>query len=210
MEQSPYILTYSNKQFHFLSDDVSEVDINDIAKALSQVNRYTGHTKMPYSVAEHSVHVASLLPPEYQLAGLLHDASEAYLNDISSPLKSLLPDYRAIEETVQNKILRHFGVTAEHMEDAEKHVKYADITLYFSELYNINPEEYAISKQNIPECDIFNKIEESPTLKLLPFFIPNTIAEGVFRKAFRMISNGIYLTQPFTSQADMTSFLLKR
>lgn len=91
----------------FSEDDIV---IEDIAHALSQIIRFTGHAKAPYTVAQHSLIVAELVPPEHRLWALVHDASEAYLGDVSSPLKSLLPDYREIEDRFQRIIAGRFGL----------------------------------------------------------------------------------------------------
>ena len=94
-------------------------NIDVIANALCYINRYTGHVGA-YSVAQHSLHVFAemqkLLPDDYemQLAALLHDATEAYLNDISKPLKDLLPDYRAIEDFYVGIIDEHFNINTGH------------------------------------------------------------------------------------------------
>jgi hypothetical protein len=61
-------------------------------------------------VAEHSIHVASLVPPEFALEGLMHDAAEAYIGDVTRPLKALLPEYRAIEERIERAIAERFGL----------------------------------------------------------------------------------------------------
>ena len=91
-----------------LSED--DIDIKDIAHALAHLVRFTGHANRPYSVAQHSMLVADLCPDEHRLWGLMHDASEAYLGDVSTPLKSLLPDYREIEERTQKIIAGRFGL----------------------------------------------------------------------------------------------------
>ncbi|MFW6039284.1 MAG: HD family hydrolase [bacterium] len=61
-------------------------------------------------MAEHSVRVSWICDPEDALWGLLHDAGEAYLNDIVRPAKTLLPDYQALEHRVLAKIARHYGL----------------------------------------------------------------------------------------------------
>jgi hypothetical protein len=66
---------------------VEDVHVEHIAHHLAQINRFTGAARRPYNVAQHSCLVARLLPPRLRLAGLLHDAHEAYTGDWSSPLK---------------------------------------------------------------------------------------------------------------------------
>lgn len=82
-----------------------KVEIMDIGHALSMLCRYTGHSTSFYSVAEHSVLVSHLVPPEFALEGLLHDAHEAYIGDIGSPLKSHLREFKGIDVAVQAHVL---------------------------------------------------------------------------------------------------------
>src|SRR5258706_13895138 len=82
-----WIETYSGKQFHILDPQLDEIELYDIAHALSMQCRYTGHCESFYSVAEHCVIVSMLVPKEMAIAGLFHDASEAYLTDEVSPVK---------------------------------------------------------------------------------------------------------------------------
>lgn len=93
---------------NLLSPDPASFKIEDIAHALAHLCRFTGHTKCFYSVAQHSVMVSYLVPEEDALLALLHDATEAYLGDVSSPLKALIPDYKKIEDNMSKAILLHF------------------------------------------------------------------------------------------------------
>jgi len=108
-----WMQTYSGKRFHPLSPRAEDIDIVDIAHALSMACRYGGHCKWHYSVAQHCVLVASKAPPEAKLHALLHDASEAYLGDVIRPLKhqEAMSDYRLAEHTLEAAINRKFLTT---------------------------------------------------------------------------------------------------
>jgi hypothetical protein len=85
-----WIQTFSGVQMHPLDPRPEDVRIDDIAHALSNLCRFTGHTRTFYSVAQHSVLVSRNVPPPAALLGLLHDAAEAYLSDIARPWKRYL------------------------------------------------------------------------------------------------------------------------
>lgn len=104
-----YIETVSGKKFYFLDPDPDSIDIYDIAHALAMNCRYTGHSDRFYSVAEHSWHMARMAPAGMGLAALLHDASEAYITDIASPIKQHLPDYQSMEDHLMQRISAKFG-----------------------------------------------------------------------------------------------------
>ncbi len=70
-----------------LDPGIEEIDILDIAHALSNICRFNGHVQKFYSVAEHSCHVHDLIPKPWQLGALMHDSSEAYLCDLPRPIK---------------------------------------------------------------------------------------------------------------------------
>ena len=109
------ITTYSGVHFWPLLPNADDILIEDIAHALSVQCRFGGHTRVFYSVAEHSVRVSQFCRPEDALWGLLHDASEAFLCDVPAPLKSLpaFEAYRAAEHTLQRIIAVRFGLPAE-------------------------------------------------------------------------------------------------
>lgn len=117
------IITYSNGWIHPLEPDPENIEIGDIAHALSNQCRFTGHTKEFYSVAQHSVIVSEWLEHRYDdmdpsygsevLWGLLHDASEAYLSDIARPVKNTEPlksVYHEAEDRLTRAIAEHFGL----------------------------------------------------------------------------------------------------
>lgn len=106
---SPYIETVSGKKFYFLDPDPEMIDIRDIAHSLSMQCRFTGHVTDFMSVAEHSVAVSLVCDKENELAGLLHDASEAYLSDIASPIKQQFMEYYAMEDKIMKVVAEKFG-----------------------------------------------------------------------------------------------------
>jgi len=73
--------------FDPLNPDPAGILIEDVAHALARQSRFLGHGDGSYSVAEHCVHVSRACEPEDALWGLLHDATEAYLGDLPTPLK---------------------------------------------------------------------------------------------------------------------------
>lgn len=124
----PFLWTASGKKFHFLNPREDEICIEDIAHALSRICRFGGHTSRFYSVGEHSIYVSFFagimeydrspigmrIKRQHALSGLLHDASEAYLGDMISPIKHGTGTgrcYAGLERTVQNAIANKYGVT---------------------------------------------------------------------------------------------------
>lgn len=118
----PEIQTYSGGVLNFDFPEEHQFSIYDIAHALSNICRFTGHTTSFYSVAQHCVLVSMIVPPSVALKGLLHDADEAYLGDVAAPLKALLPDYKAIEARVARALYTHFGLNPA----ADPLIKHAD------------------------------------------------------------------------------------
>lgn len=124
-----WIQTYTGRAFDLLDPQPDMVVVEDIAHALSNICRFTGHTRAFYSVAEHSVHVAEIVPEELHLQGLLHDAAEAYIQDIATPLKWLLPDYKLIEQRVWKAVAAKFNLP----DDLDQQVKDADLRMLLTE-----------------------------------------------------------------------------
>lgn len=115
MRNGDWIQTYTGRAFWPLDPCDYEVNIVDIAHALAMQCRFGGHCVQFYSVAEHSVNIATELarlgqPAEVCLWGLLHDASEAYLVDLPRPVKKNVPEYSAIEKRVMACVCRVYGL----------------------------------------------------------------------------------------------------
>ncbi|MBC8016880.1 MAG: phosphohydrolase [Sporomusaceae bacterium] len=143
------ILTYTNTLFYPLHPHVDEVKIEDIAHALSQMCRANGHFKTFYSVGQHSINCAREakargLSDRMQLACLLHDASEAYISDITRPVKCYLDEYRKIENNLQKVIYEKFDI--EYLTDEEyKEIQDIDNAL-------LDYEFKCLHHQGIYEC----------------------------------------------------------
>ena len=108
------ILTRSGKTIEFGNVRTDDIVIEDIAWALSNLCRFTGHTSTFYSVAQHSILCSQRLEgtPTEKLQALLHDGAEAYINDLSSPLKAhIRGKYMDLHEDFDKAICRKFGLT---------------------------------------------------------------------------------------------------
>lgn len=143
---NPVIRTFLGKNINPFKIELEDIHIEDIAHALALCNRFAGHTKRPISVAQHSVYVSmisgkhykdcpciSLVPsdscncgaPKFAKQGLLHDASEAYLGDVTKWIKHTeeMKEFRRIEDEVQRMIYHKFGCKFDvypEVEDADR------------------------------------------------------------------------------------------
>ena len=125
----PTILLHSGAYFDFDAPESSEFSIGDIARGLSHICRFAGQCDRFYSVAEHSVYVSQLVPEAHAFAALMHDAPEAFVGDMTKPLKSMCPDYQDVEKRVEHAVLARFGITL----PLDASVKEADIVMLATE-----------------------------------------------------------------------------
>lgn len=167
---SAWINTFSGKKLYPLNPDPKDICIKDIAHALSMCCRFTGHVKYFSSVAYHSVLVSLFCNPEDALIGLMHDASEYALTDISSPIKNsgCFEEYKKFEKNLQNIIYQKFcGTTIE-----PQSVKDADLSVLYTEardlLPNINPD-WHFKKEPLPIKIVSMSPEEAEKLFLNRF-----------------------------------------
>ena len=131
--------TYTGKNLDILNLTENEIDIKDIAKALSQICRYAGHIRNFYSVAQHCCHVLELVEDNH-LGALLHDASEAYVSDVPSPIKKRCPDLMEIENGIQDVISVKYRcqLNTKEIKEADRKI----LATEFRDLLHCDPAEY--------------------------------------------------------------------
>lgn len=136
------IKSYTGKTIHFnplTKFKVKDINIVDIAHSLSQKCRFSAHSPLFYSVAQHSCFVSTQCEPQYALWGLLHDASEAYLPDVPTPLK-YMPEmswFRDVEKKIQILICKRFDLPLKEPDE----VKIADKRMLYTEKRDLMKHE---------------------------------------------------------------------
>lgn len=131
--------------------DPERIFIDDIAQGLANICRFNGQCRSFYSVAEHSVAVSMLVETPYRLAGLLHDAAEAYLGDVPRPLK-YRPEYRYYrdaEEKLLDVIWRRFRIIREDFD----HVIVSDQLMLKAEMHQLMdiPAGHPLVVEKLPQ-----------------------------------------------------------
>lgn len=124
----------SGEYFDFLDPREEMIKVEDIAWGLARACRFGGQMKRTldfYSVAQHSVVVASMVPPELRWAALFHDAAEAYIGDMIGPVKQLFPEFKALEKRIEAVIFNSFGIET----PLSPEIKEADLRALRSEQY---------------------------------------------------------------------------
>jgi len=142
--EGAWITTYTGIKFHFLNPQPDEICIEDIAHHLSLLCRFTGACREFYSVGEHSIRVAKIVPDKLKVSALLHDATEAYMNDISRPVKYT----HKLEETealIMEAIIKKYKITPY----APK-IKEADDILMATEARDLMPTTENWAKLSTP------------------------------------------------------------
>jgi hypothetical protein len=165
-----YIITFTGKKVCLGGPSRDSLDIDDIAHALANIPRFNGHLDTRYSVAEHSLFVMKLVRKytssiRVLRAALMHDASEAYLGDMSTPLKLMCPDYRTIEKNFEEQLAIKFnynGLPEEHLQT----IKMCDFQALQIEAecyhYHLhNQERWAWADQQVPTPQPFSTAEDA-------------------------------------------------
>lgn len=112
-----HIRTFTKRMVDPFHLQVEDIDPVDCVHAISLLNRFTGHSIRPYSVGEHTLGLYQAVEPHLKKTALIHDWSEAYFNDIASPVKKHMLNYKRHEEEAQRIIFRAMGVPFENLEE---------------------------------------------------------------------------------------------
>lgn len=160
-----YITTYSKIHFAPLEPKEKDISIEDIAHALSLMCRANGHFKEFYSVGQHCIYCCEeAIKRGYSntvaLACLLHDASEAYLADITRPVKRNLQNYLEIEEVLQNAIYEKY-IGRELTKEEQELISLVDDAMLYNEFIHYMKEELPIKDTNLVSKPAFEFIEFS-------------------------------------------------
>lgn len=139
-----WVQTFTGAAVSLLQPDPQMIRLEDIAHALSRQCRYNGHTAKHYSVAEHSVLVSTVA--QYPIVGLFHDAAEAYIGDLVSPMKRALGhrvmlEWNLIERGLDRAIATRFGFDPDELHFSD--VKEADYRVLVAERTALFPVEAA-------------------------------------------------------------------
>lgn len=129
----PTILLHSGCYLDFEAPGAGLFTIEDIAHGLSMTCRFAGQCSRFYSVAQHCVHLSEIVPPDHAYQGLMHDAAEAFVGDMTKPLKDMLPEFSVIEERVEAEIFNRFNVETPFPPT----IKEADIVMLVTEQYQL-------------------------------------------------------------------------
>ena len=125
--KTTYVSTYLGNRFYPLEPRIDRVAIEDIAHGLAFQCRFNGQTCDFYSVAQHSLIVADLVPEPYRLAALLHDAPEYVIGDMISPVKAAIgPGYGELDSRLTAAVHLRFGLPAVLPAAIKKEIKRAD------------------------------------------------------------------------------------
>lgn len=145
-----WIFTNSGTRVFLANPTVDTIHLDDIAHGLSNLCRFNGQCNKFYNVAEHSVHVASVVHRlfgdlELTRAALMHDSPEAYIGDMTRPLKDIDFVYQILEMRFEAVIQDRFGL---EIPFHDERIKRADYDVFFAEmdtLFDFNYEAWNLN-----------------------------------------------------------------
>lgn len=162
--------TYTGIKFYPSNPRLEDINIIDIAHGLSNMCRFSGQCFEFYSVAEHCLHISYNC--KYPLWGLLHDAPEAYVVDVPSPIKAHLPEYKKIENNIMKVICTKYNLSLPEPPE----VKETDIRMLATEI-----------SQLFYGCDDENLVNPLPGVRL-QFLSPKEAKSAFLMRFFELVN----------------------
>jgi hypothetical protein len=141
-----WIVTANGNELDLAYPKPAAMVLADVAHSLAQINRFTGHARRPYSVAEHSLLVLDIVEHLFapasvhlRLAALMHDAHEAYTGDMATPTKRIVGDqWDHFEHRIERTLRSAWGLhTAAY--DHRAAIKQADLIALATERAQLLP-----------------------------------------------------------------------
>lgn len=135
-----WMMTCTGKILYPLEMRVEDICIADIAHHSAFQCRYAGAVKKHYSVAEHSVYISRFAEPEDRREALLHDAGEAYVQDLLMGLKhsGLMEAYRELEKGIEALINQRFNINS--TPESRARIKALDTRIVMDETRALLPD----------------------------------------------------------------------
>lgn len=115
-----WISLLSGGQFNYNNPEESDVCLEDLAGALSNICRFSGHLPAFYSVAQHLVNTSRIVDSSIAYDALMHDTAEAFTNDLPTPLKWAFPVFKTLEEKIEAAMADKFGFNYPYPDGVKK------------------------------------------------------------------------------------------
>jgi hypothetical protein len=194
-----FFYTASGRKIRFDSAgfDQSLVCVEDIARHLLAIPRFGGAARRFYPVLRHALLVEALAPATMARQALLHDAAEAYLGDVVSPVKAAVPSFAMLEKQVITAIYAALKLQLPSAEE-EASIHLADQRAFATEAFFLGPpglwEDLGKPRDAIAEAHL-TRILDLPAEECILSFIERT-----------QVSPGCASTSPCSSPPDPGSF----
>lgn len=150
MPKGYFMNTISGGKFWPMDPQIEDLNLSDITHALSLTCRFNGHVPDLYSVAQHSFILSRIVPFEHVRWALMHDAAEAYLNDMVTAVKMGLPSYRRVEKAILRLVAKKYGLPSPLPPLAVKMWDYA-LSLREADVLGVDRSDWIQPYEILPE-----------------------------------------------------------
>lgn len=174
----------SGAQMNYNYPEESDVTLDDLASALSNICRFSGHLPKFYSVAQHLVNTSRIVPVEFAFDALMHDTAEAFTNDLPTPLKWVFPVFKELEDKIEAAMAERFGFKYPYPQE----VKIADTQMLMLEKVYVKEDDN--EWPNYPPLDLKLEAELYAKVDLKPW--QPCRAKREFIERFEELERDIY------------------